>query len=321
MINILELKERVLKGDKLSKAEAIELYNTNDVELLKEAANEIREKLCGNNVDLCSIVNGKSGRCSENCTYCAQSIHFKTGVAEYPLLPYEEVEKLAKENEKEGVNRFSIVTSGKGLYGKDFDRVVDYYDRLRQNCGISLCASHGIVDKPSLLKLQNVGVRRYHHNLETSENYYKEICTTHTYQERIDTIKYAKELGLEVCSGGIIGMGESIEDRIDLAMILSELEIKSIPVNALMPIKGTPLENANNITEDDILRTIAIFRFINPKANIRLAAGRNLLTGFGETAFKAGANATITGNLLTTCGNKIKDDKKMISNLGLKVSE
>ncbi|MGL5066556.1 MAG: biotin synthase BioB [Sarcina sp.] len=319
MIN--KLKEKVLNGYKLNREEALALYNTKEVDKLKEAANEIREKLCGKSVDLCSIVNGKSGKCSENCKYCAQSIHFKTGVSEYPLMPYEDVEKLAKENEREGVNRFSIVTSGKGLYGKDFDRVVDYYDRLKKNCGINLCASHGIVNKESLNKLKNVGVKRYHHNLETSEKYYAEICTTHTYKERIDTIQYAKEIGLEVCSGGIIGMGESIEDRIDLALTLRDLEIKSIPVNALMPIKGTPLENAKALTEEDILRTIATFRFVNPVANIRLAAGRNLLTGAGESAFKAGANATITGNLLTTCGNKIKDDKEMINKLGLEVSE
>lgn len=320
MVNIEILKNRVLNGERITKEEAINLYNA-DLNEISNAANEIREKLCGSYVDLCSIVNGKSGKCSENCKYCAQSIHFKTGVDEYPLMPYEEVEALAKENEKEGVNRFSIVTSGKGLYGKDFDRVVDYYNKLNQNTGISLCASHGIVDKQSLEKLQNVGVNRYHHNLETSERYYGQICTTHTYQDRIDTIKHAKDLGLEVCSGGIIGMGESIEDRIDLALILRELDIKSIPVNALMPIKGTPLQDEKPLTQEDILRTIAMFRFVNPTANIRLAAGRNLLKGYGELAFKAGANATITGNLLTTCGNKIKDDKKMIKSIGLKVGK
>ncbi|MGL4450810.1 MAG: biotin synthase BioB [Sarcina sp.] len=321
MININEIKDKVLKGYKITKEEALELYKAQDIEILKAAANEIREKLCGKSVDLCSIVNGKSGKCSENCKYCAQSIHFKTGVQEYPLMSYEEVEKIARENEEEGVNRFSIVTSGKGLYGKDFDRVVDYYDRLNKNCGISLCASHGIVDKESLDKLKKVGVKRYHHNLETSARYYEEICTTHTYQERIDTIKYAKELGLEVCSGGIIGMGESVEDRVELALTLRDLEIKSIPVNALMAIPGTPLEKQENLSEGEILRSIAMFRFVNPTANIRLAAGRNLLTGFGESAFKAGANATITGNLLTTCGNKIKDDKEMIKNIGLKVGK
>ena len=320
MLDINELKDKVLNGYKLNKEEAMELYSS-DLELLKVLANEIREKLCGKSVDLCSIVNGKSGKCSENCKYCAQSIHFKTGVQEYPLMPYEEVEKIAKENEEDGVNRFSIVTSGKGLYGKDFDKVVGYYDKLNQNCEINLCASHGIVDKESLLKLKNVGVKRYHHNLETSENYYKEICTTHTYQDRIDTVKYAQELGLEVCSGGIIGMGESIEDRIDLAITLRDLNIKSIPVNALMAIKGTPLQAQENLSEEEILRTIGVFRFVNPTANIRLAAGRNLLTGFGEIAFKSGANATITGNLLTTCGNNIKADKEMIEKIGLKVSE
>lgn len=160
MININEIKDKVLNGYRVTREEALELYRAENMDMLKTAANEIRERLCGNNVDLCSIVNGKSGKCSENCKYCAQSIHFKTGVQEYPLLPYEEVEKLAKENESEGVNRFSIVTSGKGLYGRDFDRVVDYYDRLNENCGISLCASHGIVNKESLNKLKNVGATK-----------------------------------------------------------------------------------------------------------------------------------------------------------------
>lgn len=318
-MNIIDkLKNKIYKGQALNREECVELYNS-DLEALTIVANKIREDFCGNEVDLCSIVNGKSGRCSENCKYCAQSIHFKTNINEYPLMDYKDIESLALENQNEGVHRFSIVTAGKGLYGKDFDKVVEYYDRLNKNCSINLCASHGIVDKESLEKLKNVGVKRYHHNLETSSEYYKEICTTHTYQDRIDTINYAKEIGMEVCSGGIIGMGESIEDRIDLAITLRDLGVISIPVNALMPIKGTPLQDQENISEENILRTIAVFRFLNPKANIRLAAGRNLLTGFGETAFKAGANATITGNLLTTCGNKISDDKTMIEKIGLKV--
>lgn len=312
------LKQKVYEGQVLKKQECIELYNSNLDELTK-TADEIREDFCGNNIDLCSIINGKSGRCSENCKYCAQSVHFKTNIEEYPLMNYKDIENLALENQNEGVHRFSIVTAGKGLYGKDFDKVVDYYNLLNKNCSIDLCASHGIVDKNSLERLQSVGVKRYHHNLETSRRYYGEICTTHTYQDRINTINYAKEIGMEVCSGGIIGMGESIEDRIDLGIILRDLEVKSIPVNALMPIKGTPLEKQENISEENILRTIAVFRFLNPKANIRLAAGRNLLTGFGEKALRSGANATITGNLLTTCGNKIADDKAMINKIGLRV--
>ncbi|MBX7364906.1 biotin synthase BioB [Clostridium chauvoei] len=313
-----ELMKRVLSGYEVTKEEALKLYNE-PAEVLYKSADTIREKLAGSKIDLCSIINGKSGKCSEDCSYCAQSIHFKTGVTEYKLLSYEEIKAQAKENEKEGVDRFSIVTSGKGLVGEDFKSVVGYYKRLNDECNISLCASHGILNEDFLAKLTEVGVKRYHHNLETSRGYYKKICTTHSYDERVNTIKEAKKVGLEICSGGIIGLGESREDRIDMAIELRKLEVLSIPVNALMAIKGTPLEKQEALSEEEILRTIAVFRFINPKANIRLAAGRSLLNNNGDKAFKAGANATITGNLLTTCGNKICDDRKMIKALGLKV--
>ena len=196
-------------------------------------------------------------------------------------------------------------------------RVLDYYKKLNKDTFINLCASHGIIDKKALEALRESGVRRYHHNVETSKNYYGDICSTHTYEERIKTIECAKEVGLEICSGGIIGMGETREDRVDMAIELRELGVVSIPINVLMPIKGTLLENVDSLTEEEILKTIAIFRLVNPKAQIRLAAGRNYLKRFGERAFRGGANATITGNLLTTCGNKIKDDKKLIKDLGL----
>lgn len=315
---ISNLKSKVLKGYKITKEESLRLY-LEPKEELYTAANEIREVLVGDRIDLCSITNGKSGRCSEDCKYCAQSIHFNTGVSEYKLLSYDEIKSQAKENEESGVDRFSIVTSGKGLVGKDFEKVANYYERLNNECRISLCASHGIIDKESLIRLKKTGVKMYHHNIETSKEYYGSICSTHSYEDRVNTILLAKEAGLEVCSGGIIGMGESIEDRVNMAIELRELEISSIPINILMAIKGTPLENELNLTEEEILRTISIFRFINPKAKIRLAAGRNLLTKYGEKAFKSGANATITGNLLTTCGNNIEADRKMILKLGLKV--
>ena len=288
---------------------------------LYTCANSIREKFTGNKVDLCSIINGKSGRCSENCSYCAQSKHYKTGVKEYPLVSYEEVKEKAKKDEEDGIDRFSIVTSGRALSTEDIEIVTDYYGALNKELpNISLCASHGILNKDDLIKLKESGVKRYHHNVETSKNYYSKICTTHTYDERINTIKLCREVGLEVCSGGIIGLGESIEDRINMAIELRELEILSIPINALMPIKGTPLENNELLREEEILRTIAVFRFINPRANIRLAAGRNLLTNYGEKAFMAGANGTISGSLLTTCGSGgTCNDRKMIEGLGLKV--
>lgn len=315
-----DLKLKVLSGYKVKKEEGIKLYSASSEELYK-CADEIRKFFCGNKVDFCSIINGKSGKCSEDCKYCAQSIHFKTGVKEYELLSYEKIKNAAMENERFSVDRFSIVTSGKGLKGESFEKIVDYYKKLRKECNIKLCASHGILNKESLLKLKKAGVTRYHHNIETSRNYYENICTTHSFQDRIDTIKYAKDIGLEVCSGGIIGLGENLEDRIDMAIELRDLNILSIPINVLMPIKGTPFENNKALKEEEILKTIAIFRFINPKSNIRLAAGRNLLEDCGKKAFMSGANATITGNLLTTCGNNISDDRNMIKSLDLKVKE
>lgn len=315
---IQQLKRKVLNNYEITKEEALEIYKS-DLNELTKGANEIREKKCGSNIDLCSIINGKSGKCSEDCSFCAQSKHFNTGISEYGLLEYKKIKEAALESEEEGVNRFSIVTSGKGLDGKSIDKVAEYYKKLGEELKISLCASHGILNEEKLKKLKQAGVRRYHHNLETSRKYYGEICKTHSYDERIKTILDAKSLGFEVCSGGIIGMGETVEDRIDLAILLRELKVKSIPINALMRIKGTPLEKGEEITEEEILRTIAIFRFINPTANIRLAAGRNLLTNYGEKAFLAGANATITGNLLTTCGNNVKEDKELIKKIGLEV--
>ncbi|EHK2363718.1 MAG: biotin synthase BioB [Clostridium perfringens] len=315
---ILKMKDKSLKNIKLTREEGLRLFNSNLEELIKEA-NNIRKEIHGDGIDLCSIINGKSGRCGEDCAFCAQSKYHKTNISEYPLLDYEKIKKVAKENEDEGVHRFSIVTSGRGLYGEEFERVITYYSNLNKELKINLCASHGIINKEFLIKLKKAGVKRYHHNLETSRNYYDKICKTHSYEERVKTIKNAKEAGLEVCSGGIIGLGETFLDRIDLAITLRELEIKSIPINVLSAIKGTKLQHMTPLNEEEILRTIAVFRFINPEAKIRLAGGRYLLKNFGENAFKAGANATITGNLLTTCGNKIKDDKRLIENIGMRI--
>lgn len=313
------LKDDIINGYRIKKCEALKLYDENLNELLK-LADEVRKSFVGDNIDLCSIINGKSGKCSENCKYCAQSAHFNTGISEYDLMDYKTILDNALENQNEGVDRFSIVTSGRGLNGKNFEEILGFYKKLDKDTTINLCASHGIIDKEALDFLRKSGVKRYHHNIETSKNYYKDICSTHTYEDRIKTINFAKEVGLEICSGGIIGMGETREDRVDMAIELRDLNVVSIPINVLMPIKGTPLESVERLTEEEILKTIAIFRLINPKAQIRLAAGRNYMQGFGERAFRGGANATITGNLLTTCGNKIKDDKKLIKDLGLKLN-
>ena len=222
----------------------------------------------------------------------------------------------AKANQDAGANRFSSVTSGGALSGKEFEMAIDVYKEMRRTLSIDLCASHGLLTRSQFRRLREVGVTSYHHNIETSERYFPEICTTHSYADRIRTIKMAQAEGLCVCSGGIIGMGETWEDRFDMAFALQELGIESIPLNSLMAIPGTPLEHLTPLSGDEILRTIAIFRFINPTANIRLGAGRKLLPENGATAFLAGASASITGNMLTTSGTTIAEDMELIKELG-----
>ena len=226
-----------------------------------------------------------------------------------------------KMNESEGVDRFSIVTSGRALTGEEFDKAIHAFETMHKECKIDLCASMGFLNEEQLHRLHEAGVTSYHHNIETSRRNFPNICTTHTYDQKIETLKKVKAEGMCACSGGIIGMGETWEDRLDMAVSLAELGIDSIPINALMPIKGTPLENLPQLTEDEILRTIAFFRYINPMANIRLAAGRALLTNDGEIAFQSGASATITGNMLTTvaCAT-IRSDRQMLEKLNRDVT-
>lgn len=320
MDNIIsKLEEKIKGGELINYEEALELSKTKDLESLIKAADRIRDKFNGKVVDICSIMNAKSGKCTEDCKYCAQSAHYKTNVKEYELVDTREAVELARENEREGVNRFSLVTSGRALTGKEFKKAVKIYNTLRDEVKMDLCASLGIINREQLEELKAVGITMYHHNLETSRDYYKDICTTHSYEERIDTIKAAKAAGLRVCSGGIIGMGETMEDRIKMAMDLQKLQVYSIPVNVLNPVKGTPLENAKRLTDEEILRTIAVFRFINPKSQIRLAGGRSLIAKDGQDCLRAGANATISGNYLTTVGNKIVDDIKMIKDVGMEI--
>jgi len=319
---IKSIEINVLGGQNISFDEAMKLSDIEEKEDIVElcnSANKVREFFCGKDVDLCTIMNAKSGRCTEDCKFCAQSDFYKTNVEEYELVSKEDAINLARENEKEGVNRFSLVTSGRGPTVNDFDKILDIYEELNREMKIDLCASLGILGYEQLLKLRKKGITMYHHNLETSREYYENICTTHSYDERIDTINAAKKAGMVICSGGIIGLGESLRDRINLAFELRDLGVKSIPVNVLNPIKGTPLENAESLSQEQILKTIAIIRFINPKALIRLAGGRNHIDEFGKNCFNAGANATITGNYLTTLGNKICDDMKMVSDLNLEV--
>jgi len=319
-MNMKQLALEIINGRRIGRNDDLSIFITCDLDDLCEGADIIRKHFVGDHVDLCSIINGRSGRCPEDCKYCAQSAHNHTDCEIYDFLPQEKIVEACKLNESEGVHRFSIVTAGKALTGEEFEKAIDAYREMNETCSIELCASMGFLTSEQLHRLHEVGVLSYHHNIETSRRNFPNICTTHTYDMKLETLRKVKAEGMYVCSGGIIGMGETWQDRLDMAIDLAEVGADSIPINALMPVKGTPFENLERLSEDDILRTIAMFRFINPTADIRLAAGRALLTNDGEKAFKSGASATITGNMLTTvaCAT-IRSDKEMLKRIGRSV--
>lgn len=317
MATMMELAEEIIKGRRITKDDDLSIFLTCNLDELRAGADKIREYFIGDDVDLCSIINGRSGRCPEDCKFCAQSAHNHTNCEVYDFLDEEKIMEACRFNEEHGVHRFSIVTSGRALTGEEFEKAIHAFERMHNECKIDLCASMGFLTPEQLHRLHEAGVTSYHHNIETSRRNFPNICTTHTYDQKIETLKAVKAEGMCPCSGGIIGMGETWEDRLSMAVDLAEAGVESIPINALMPIKGTPLEDRESLTEDDILRTIAFFRYINPEANIRLAAGRALLTNDGEIAFQSGASATITGDMLTTvaCAT-IASDKEMLAKLG-----
>lgn len=318
-IELEKLAEEIIKGRRLAKGEDLSFFENCDLEELRKGADKIRKHFMGDHIDLCSIINAKSGRCGENCKFCAQSAFSKTGCEVYDFLEPEKIFAQAKALAEEGVHRFSIVTSGKALSGQDFEKALEAFRMIHKNLKIKTCASMGFITKEQIHALKEVGVTGIHHNIETSERNFSNICTSHSYQMKLETLKNVKAEGMRICSGGIIGMGETFSDRIDMALALFEAGADSIPVNVLMPVPGTPFENLKPLSQEEILRTIAMFRFINPGADVRLAAGRKLMRGEGEIVFESGASATITGNMLTTCGTTIASDKKMFSRLGREV--
>lgn len=315
-MDYIKLADEIIEGRRLSAEDELTSFIDADLAELTNGADRLRAHFKGDKVDLCTIINGRSGLCGENCKFCAQSLHHHTSCEVYELLDADTIISEALSNEAEGVDRFAIVTSGHGPSDSDFDRIISIYRELRARCHFDLCTSLGFLTLEQFRQLREVGITSYHNNIETSRRFFPEICTTHTFDDKIANIKRAQEAGLSVCSGGIIGMGETWEDRIDMAVTLSQLNISSIPINSLMPIPGTPLEHMSRLSEEDILRTIAIFRYINPTSNIRLAGGRALMTENGRDAFCSGASASITGNMLTTCGSTIKKDKEMLSRIG-----
>lgn len=312
------LTKKVLNGGEITKDEALLLVCT-ELNALCDNAVKIREHFCGNAFDICSIINGKSGSCSENCKYCAQSAHYFADIKTYPLLDKTAFVKAAQTNDQNGVLRFSIVTSGKRLSDGEITQVCDSFKAIGKVCDISLCASMGLLTPAQFNMLKAAGVSRYHNNLETSRQYFPHICTTHTYDDKIQAILDAQKAGLYVCSGGIMGLGETMEDRIDMALTLRSLHIRSVPLNILNPIPGTPLENQTPLQIDEIRRITAIYRFILPDSLIRLAGGRSLMKDGGRSVFLSGANGAITQNMLTTEGISVNEDRHLVKALGFEV--
>ena len=317
MVDLKKLKNEIIGGKKISRAEASELIYAPLEELCK-CADDIRKHFCKDGFDICTIINGKCGRCSEDCKFCAQSARYKTMIEEYPLLDTDEIVKQAKYNAERGVLRYSIVTSGKMLSDSDVDKVCESIKAITSEVGIEVCVSFGLLGVEQFKKIKAAGASRVHCNLEASRSFFPSVCSTHTYDMKIETLKSARLAGLSICSGGIMGLGETMEDRIDMAFDLRELAVKSVPINFLNPIKGTPFENNAPLSDDEKKRIVAIYRFILPDASIRLAGGRGLIADKGEGCFKSGANAAISGDMLTTSGITIETDMNMLKKLGFK---
>ena len=301
-----------------TKAELLNLYNMDLDSLLNESKKYLKDE-----VEFCSIINARNGKCSQNCKYCAQSSHYNTEIESYPLMEVNEVLEAARDSQKNGADRVAIVTSGKTPDESDFDTMLDMIKALNKE-GIKSCASIGILNENQAKKLAETGLVRFHHNINTCRSYHPEICTTHTYEDRINTAKLVKKYGMELCCGVIIGMGESIEQRIEMALELAEINPDSIPVNILTPIPNTPFADySDKIDEENILRTLAIFKIACPEASIRIAGGKKarLSEETIEKAFRYCADSTIVGNYLTTTGFTPDEDEKLINKIGRKLKK
>lgn len=297
----------------MEKSELLRLYNLDLDELLK-----ISSKYIKNDVEFCSLINARNGKCSQNCKYCAQSSHYRTNIEAYPLVELEEVRKTALEAKSHKASRFAIVTSGKTPDESDFDTILKMIGEVNKIEGLKSCASIGILNEEQAKKLAQTGLRRFHHNINTSKSYYPDVCTTHNWDDRLNTCRLVKKYGMELCCGVILGMGETVEQRIEMALELAEIQPNSIPINILMPIPETPFENyLDKIDEENVLRTLAIFKIANPNSILRFCGGRMRLSDENQRkALNSCVEGIMVGNYLTTVGKAPEDDIKTVTELG-----
>ena len=297
----------------MNKDELIKLYNE-DLDTLLETASKYIKK----DIEFCSLINARNGKCSQNCKYCAQSSHYCTNIESYPLVSLEEVKKIALEAKSHKASRFAIVTSGKTPDESDFDTILKMIEEVNKIDGLKSCASIGILNEEQAKKLSEIGLKRFHHNINTSRSYYPNVCTTHSFDDRLNTCKLVKKYGMELCCGVILGMGESIEQRIEMALELSEIQPDSIPINILMPIPETPFENYHDkIDEENVLRTLAIFKIANPNSILRFCGGRMRLSEENQRkALNSCVEGIMVGNYLTTVGKAPEEDIKTVKELG-----
>jgi biotin synthase len=314
------LISKVFNNKQISFEEAYNLLSTDKISALAKGANTITRKFNGQIVDIESLVNAKSGNCPEDCSFCAQSSFYKTGISKYPLLPTDKLIDHARNAKNEGSTSFCLVCAYRSPPEKDFEQICDAISKIKYNIDIDVNVSLGFMTLERAKKLKNLGVKRYNHNLETAKSYFSQICTTHDYEDRINTGKIVKEAGLELCCGGIIGMGESPKQRLELAFSLAELHPDEVPINILISREGTPLMYNHPLSNEDIIKTIAVWRFIMPKTILKIAGGREkYFRDKGRYALQAGANGIISGGYLTTGGNPHNKDIEMIKEIGFEV--
>ncbi len=314
-MTVNELMEKVLSGNAVTREEALGLVDA-ELEELCRCADIIREKICGNYFDMCAVMSVKGGRCSENCKFCSQSSCSSAEVPTFKVRDEEYVLADALTRSGKGISHYCQVASGRKMDKQGIRQVCENVKRIVAKTDLIPCVSLGLLDRDDLIALKEAGVQRVHNNLETSERYFPEVCQSHTYEEKMEVMRLAHEVGLELCSGGIFGIGETWEDRIDMALKEAEFEPESVPINLLNPVEGTPMGDFEVLTEDEVRRIMAIYRFILPKSYIRLAAGRDYIEDTGLKCFRGGSNATITGNMVTVKGISVEEDLKNIEKIG-----